>query len=361
MKFFNKLNYTLANEDTTMEYNILPTGMDHVLSVAGSGARVLPLIAKNPKLLTCIDLVPEQLFIAELRIEAVRSLTHSEYLNFWGYPPANISNAERKDLFHKIDLPPDAKSFFTNLFENHNWESILYLGKWEQTFNTFSKVVRAIMGKSVDKLFQQKTLEDQKRYLQSKFPLSRWKCCLFILGNKKVFNALLYKGNFVEKNIPESYFQFYLQTFNRVFNISPVRENYFTNLLFYGQIKFPEGNPIECNKKVFEEIKKSLETTKVKFLRSDLISATKNATSKIDFVSLSDVPSYFKGEIEKNYLQDMKDGLKKGAILVQRHYLHITKSAKRENYVDITSNFQKEINSEKIQAYIPEILKYDGK
>ncbi|NBW81737.1 DUF3419 family protein, partial [bacterium] len=73
--YFNTLNYSLANEDTALELGILPEQRRHVLSVAGSGARVLPLFAKSPQRLTCVDLSQEQLFLTELRIESARVLS----------------------------------------------------------------------------------------------------------------------------------------------------------------------------------------------------------------------------------------------------------------------------------------------
>ena len=47
--YFNQLNYTLGNEDTSLELAILPERVGHVFSVAGSGGRVVPLLAKFPR------------------------------------------------------------------------------------------------------------------------------------------------------------------------------------------------------------------------------------------------------------------------------------------------------------------------
>ena len=84
--FSKKLNYTLANEDTATELAILPRGLKHVVAVAGSGGRVLPLFAQNPQHVSCVDLSLEQLMLTELRIAAAQVLQHSEFLSFFGYP-----------------------------------------------------------------------------------------------------------------------------------------------------------------------------------------------------------------------------------------------------------------------------------
>ena len=114
--YFNKLNYTLANEDTRMELDMLEPGVGHVLCVAGSGGRVLPLLAKGPKRMTCVDLSQPQLYLVELRIESCRALTHKEFLSFWGYPPSPADPDTRKTLFKKIKLSDGAHEFFVGLF-----------------------------------------------------------------------------------------------------------------------------------------------------------------------------------------------------------------------------------------------------
>src|SRR4051812_41277723 len=99
---FKGLVYTLANEDSAFEASILPTDQKVVFAIAGSGSRVLPLLSKNPKKLVCVDLSKEQLYLTELRIESLRSLSHNEFLQFWGYPSQR--QGDRKSLFGKIQF-----------------------------------------------------------------------------------------------------------------------------------------------------------------------------------------------------------------------------------------------------------------
>jgi len=66
---------------------------------------------------------------------------------------------------------------------------------------------------------------------------------LAILGNAAVFNALLYKGHFPKKNIPGSILSFYDDAFTRLFSQGPARENFFLQMVFFGELKYAEGNP----------------------------------------------------------------------------------------------------------------------
>ena len=65
-QFFNKLNYTMSNEDTQFEYDLLDYNQGHVLCIAGSGSRVIPLLAKKPKRLSISDYSIEQLALTSL-------------------------------------------------------------------------------------------------------------------------------------------------------------------------------------------------------------------------------------------------------------------------------------------------------
>lgn len=91
------LNYTLANEDTGFEYSFLKPDSEHIVSVAGSGSRVFPFLAKNPKKVSCIDLSLNQLRLTELRVESTRLLSFAEFQAFWGYH--TCSTIRRQQLF----------------------------------------------------------------------------------------------------------------------------------------------------------------------------------------------------------------------------------------------------------------------
>ena len=107
-EYFSNLNYTLANEDTYIEYALLPMGAKRAFSIAGSGARCLPLLAKNPEVLDIIDMSQEQIYLCELRYESLRQLPEEEWLFFMGYRGAlqsrNPHGDSRLEIFEKLRL-----------------------------------------------------------------------------------------------------------------------------------------------------------------------------------------------------------------------------------------------------------------
>lgn len=361
-KYFNSLNYTLGNEDTTLEVEMIKVlKPESIFSVCGSGGRSLPLINEKTKNISLCDLSKYQLALAELRLKTYKTLTHQDFLIFWGYCPYGEADysRRRKDLFYSLDLTVDTKKFFEELFVEIGFQSLLYLGKWEKTFKILASICKVLLGeKVIDKLFSFHTLEDQKRYYESEFPKAKWKLVLFLLGNKSVFNALLYKGDFIKKNDPETHYQYYFNAFDRLFTTVLARESFFLNLCFFGKLKFHEGNPVESSHETLERIKNS--SCEVSFLASDMIKHLSEGDKKYDFLSLSDVPSYFGGELERKFLQMIKPSLNPGAIVVIRYYLRIC-DTDISGYKDVTNDYADLLRHEKVQMYKVNIYQFGSK
>lgn len=351
--YFNSLNYTIGNEDATLELEVLPEKVSHVFAVAGSGSRIIPLLANNPHLITCIDSSKEQLSISELRIATLRELNYDDFLAFWGYPISTnyIDVDKRKGMFDSLAISSQAREIINSFFENNNWETLLYAGKWERTFKKLSSINRSITGKSGLGIFNCITAEEQEEYLSTKFPRRAWSFVVFILGNAIVFNNLLYKGNFPKKNIPDSLYSFYSKRFDYLFKQDLARKNYFLQLLFFGKLQFPEGLPLECNKEIFDKAKEGLRKTEIKFILGDAITEASKSLAPIDFLSLSDISSYFKPPREQYFLQEIKKNVSQGGIIVNRYYLRYPENLNTDGYHNISDKFKKTIAKEKIQMY----------
>lgn len=353
-KYFTGLNYTLGNEDTGLEVAMIKSlKSKHILSIAGCGSRALPLMAHGAETLTCVDVASAQLALTRLRLGCYKTLSHDEFLIFWGFPPyaAYDYKKARRELFDKIELSSSDRTFFAPIFEAAQWNSILLTGKWERTFQTLSKGLRLLMGKDYAKLLSFEDLTSQTHYYENDFPTKRWQAVLFLLGNKPVFNALLYKGDFIKKNVPETHFDYYQDAFDRLFRNGRARDSFFAHLCFHGELAHADGNTIEAIKENYEGVVKTLKNGGVvETIEKDLLSAAKDLKHPADFVSLSDVPSYFTGELEKNFAQDLKPHLATGAIVVLRSYLRIPE-ADWSGYEEVTMRYSSEIAKEKVQMY----------
>lgn len=357
-KYFSGLNYTLGNEDTSVEIELIKKlKPSKIFSICGSGGRSLPLMHQESTDIALSDLSKEQLMLAELRLTSYQNFTHEEFLLFWGYFPYSSDNdtAKRKELFLKMTLKPETRSFFTNIFNEINYDSLLYLGKWERTFAVFSKANRALLGNDFDKMLRFDNLEDQIKYYKTEFPIKRWKLLIHILGNKTMFNALLYKGDFITKNSPLSHFDYYFQAFDRLFTTDLAQKSFFLHLCFYGKIKSLAGVPVEASLESYNRIHNS--TTAVHYIQEDFVTNLSKGEVQYNFLSLSDVPSYFQGDLEVDFMQKIKPGLASGAIIVNRYYLR-TANCNLDEFIDVTEQFSHLAVLEKVQMYEIRIYKY---
>jgi S-adenosylmethionine-diacylglycerol 3-amino-3-carboxypropyl transferase len=356
--YFAQLNYTLANEDTAVELGVLQENVGHVCAIAGSGGRVLPLFAKKPRRMTCVDVSPIQLELTELRIESARHLEHEEFLAFWGYPPGHeTSPDERRALFSKLELRPTLAAFWRGWFAARGWECMLYEGRWEHTFCRLSKIIRRVLGRGAEGLFQAESSQEFATYLAERFPYRRWLLCLLFLGNATVFNALLYKRSFPKKNIPESFFGFYRRCFDGLFTLGPARESFFLQLVMLGELRYPEGNPLECQPDLFAKVKEGIQGAQIEFRGVDLTRSEVRLAEPIDFLSFSDVPSYFSGELEREYLQRLRDKLAQDGVVVLRYYMHVPEGTRKQGFEDISEDYRELIAREKVGVYKFDLLR----
>lgn len=357
-QYFSDMNYSMANEDTGLEFQMVKQLRPRkIISVCGSGGRALPLICGGAEELVCVDLAKQQLLLLELRKEGIRRFSHKEYLIFWGYAPyyQKRYTEKRQELFESLELSEDCYKYFKTLFMREKFSGILYLGNWESTFVKFSKISKVILGAHAKKACSFDDLDNQREYFKNEFPWKRWNLILHIIGNRSVFNALLYKGHFVKKNVSESFFKYYDQAFKNLFFNDLLKKSFFGQLCFMGEIVYEEGNTVEALPECFELMKKSLkDSCKVSSVKGDLIETIKDY-SDVDFISMSDVPSYFEGKVERNFLQQVRPHLSPKGIVVIRSYLRVP-NVDRSGFIDITEKYSELISQEKVQMYKIEVL-----
>lgn len=358
-KYFTGLNYTLGNEDTTVEFKMTEKlKPKSIFSICGSGGRALPLLNIAAENITLGDLSKEQLHLAALRNATYHQLCFDDFLKFWGYFPyrADDNKNFRKVTFYSLKLDLEVKSFFERVFLELDFESVLYLGKWERTFSVLAKINRSLLGGDYDKILKFDDLADQIAYYQSQFPMNKWRAVIFLLGNKSMFNALLYKGDFIEKNSKLSHFDYYFNAFNRLFSGQLAKESFFLHLCFYGRINSLEGVPVEASSSAYERVNQSKAV--VNYVCADFVSYLSKGEKTFDFLSLSDVPSYFKGDLERDFMQKIRPSLNNGAIIVIRYYLRVS-FVDLSGFTDVTAEYKELIDSEKVQMYDIKVYQYN--
>lgn len=317
--YFEGLNYSLANEDSHIERELLPLGATSVLAVAGSGARVLPLLSKDPETLTVIDLSAAQLALTELRIVLARSVPRDEFLEFLGY--GETSAARRLEIFRSLSLSERTRALClseADRWSPHGW---IYLGKWESHFLKVNRILRSILGRRIDQIFAAPDLAAQVQAYERYWRRGVFRRFLKVFASDFVFNKFLYKGHFAgsRTNRTESRptWQFLDEEFDRIFRTRLVRQSFFLQLMFLGRVAYEDGLPAEADVKVLADVKSS--TTRVSFASENLLESIRR--TPYDFYSLSDTLSYLPSADAATVLSRVHPETSDGARLIFRSFL----------------------------------------
>lgn len=324
-EYFSDLNYTLSNEDTQIEFNLLPDKVETVFSIAGSGARCLPLIAKNPAEIHIVDMSPAQIHLCELRYQAVQALNYDEWLFFMGYrgglQNGNLTEDSRLELFEKIKLSSETYNYWTERKDGWKARGFVLLGRWERHFQKLGMIFRDYLQCDFSEIFQAQSLQEQIDLYHQEWPHKRWKSFLRILASEYVFNKYLYKGHFsgtsenrTDKRPP---YQLVTEEFERVFTTQLARKNYFMQTLFLGSIRHEEGLPFEAHENIFNQVKSS--KTKLHYHCGNLLDHL--PARAYDFISLSDTISYLPVNEATNVLQNLHPQTAPGARVVIRSFM----------------------------------------
>lgn len=336
MAYFEKLNYSLANEDTRIEYDLLPKNTDRVFSISGSGARCIPLIARNPKEIVVVDLAVEQLYLCELRLAAAKALTYEEYLYFTGYRGAlvggNLKGDDRVALFKRLKLSENCQAFWSEHQKDWSPHGFILLGKWENHFQKLGAIFRKGLRMNVRPIFEAHSLDEQLDLYKKHWNTFLFRNFLKLVANEYVFNKFLYKGHFsgsqedkTEKRAP---WLFLDEEFRRLFTTTLVRKNYFLQVLFLGRIYYEEGLPIEATREVFEQTKAS--NTRVEYIQGNLVDVLRSRP--FNFVSLSDTISYLPQDDASNILQTLHKDTPSGSCIVVRSFLRAPQKVNTEGW-----------------------------
>ena len=324
-EYFSDLNYTLSNEDTRIEYDLLPQDADRVFSIAGSGARCMPLIARHPKVLDVVDMSVSQNYLGELRYQAIKVLSYEEYLFFMGYRGALQSGSDEGDdrmhLIERIKLSADAKKYWLDRRDGWVPRGFILLGKWESHFQKLGFMFRNVLQCDFSKVFEAQSLPEQVELYEKHWPHIRWKSFMRIAASEYVFNKFLYKGHFSgssdAKTESRAPWEFLIEEFDRIFRTQMVRKNYFMQILFLGKIAYEEGLPYEAHQAIFDKVKTS--PTKVNYLLGNLLDHLPKKA--YDFISLSDTISYLDQQDANQILQKLHKDTPVKSQMVIRSFL----------------------------------------
>lgn len=231
---------------------------DKILSIGSAGDNSFSLLCGDPELVLAVDVNAVQLHLIELKKAAFLALNYTEFLEFLGFRESQ----KRLVLFENVKeyLSEDLRNFWNErLSEIDN--GIIYSGKFERYFKLFRTRLLPLIHskKTIDKLFEAKTSEEQKMFYTKKWNNWRWKLLFKIFFSKFVMGVFGRDPAFLkEVEVPVGTFIFG-QAEKHLSSVN-CQSNYFLHFILKGS--FGKTLPHYTRKENFEKIKANCDRLK---------------------------------------------------------------------------------------------------
>ena len=155
------------------------------LSIASAGDNSFSLLISNPELVLAVDVNQIQLYLVELKREAIRHLEYEELLQFLGFSKCDF----RIRIYHKIckHLSEKTKKYWDQ-HKDQLSNGIIHEGKFERYFQLFAnKILPWIHTKKhVADLLSEKTEEEQEKFYNKTWNNWRWRFLFKLFFSKTI-------------------------------------------------------------------------------------------------------------------------------------------------------------------------------
>ena len=146
---------------------------DTCLSIASAGDNALALAGAGAGRVIAVDLSPAQIACLELRVAAIRSLTHAQFLELLGQNPS----PDRQTHYRRCRaiLSDDSRRFWDrnpSLID----QGIAQGGKFERYLRAFRRFVLPLVHSrdTVKQLFELESEEDRRNFYEKRWNNKRW-------------------------------------------------------------------------------------------------------------------------------------------------------------------------------------------
>jgi len=180
---FVRIRYAQCWEDADVLLEAMDVqATDTCLSIASAGDNALALVGAGAKRVIAVDLSPAQIACLELRVAAIRTLTHTQFLELLGQNPST----DRQTHYRRCQksLSVESRQFWDqnlSLIEH----GIAQGGKFERYLSAFRRFVLPLVHnrKTVSRLFELESEEDRREFYEQRWNNKRWdRLCRVFFG-----------------------------------------------------------------------------------------------------------------------------------------------------------------------------------
>ena len=186
---FSFVRYANCWEDAALLIGALrPAPGMRLLSIASAGDNSLSLVASGADVVAA-DLNPAQLACAELRLEAIRIMSHPEFLRFAGIQPSDDRLARYQSFRSALTAPSQA---FWDAQRDALERGFIHAGKFERYFHYFRKRVMPLIHRSdtVSALLHPRSAEARRDFYRTVWDNRRWHLLFRLFFSRFVMGRL---------------------------------------------------------------------------------------------------------------------------------------------------------------------------
>ncbi len=248
--------YSMCWEDPDIALSSLNIGKnDNILSICSGGEMIFSFMLKSPLMIYAVDSNIRQLFLAELKLAAIKSLSFEEFTGFIGF----TESSRRVNYFYKIrdSLSERCRKFWENNLQLIKL-GVIHSGKFEYYIAMFRKdILNLLVGRrKIMKYLSMKNISQQKSFFDNEWNGFLWRLFFRIFFSKAIMKILGRDKKyfrFADKNIGRHYYEKSSIGITEI----PAKDNYFMHFLLSGRIPVPfKGHPY-LDKNNFVKLKTS--------------------------------------------------------------------------------------------------------
>jgi S-adenosylmethionine-diacylglycerol 3-amino-3-carboxypropyl transferase len=179
-----KVHYSQCWEDPrVLRDGLEVTPEDDVISIASGGDNTFALLLDHPKSITAVDKNQAQIFLVELKMQAIQNLTYDDFVSFVGARPCQ----NRQRLYSRIrsSLSEQARRYWDAHTESIR-RGIIHCGKFENYFAIFRQIVLPLIHtrKGVKELLEASSLDQQRIAYDEMWDNRRWRWMFLVFFGK---------------------------------------------------------------------------------------------------------------------------------------------------------------------------------
>jgi S-adenosylmethionine-diacylglycerol 3-amino-3-carboxypropyl transferase len=317
-KVFRDILYAQCWEDPEMDRIAFGTKPgDTVFSITSGGCNALSFLLDDPAKVICLDMNRFQNYLLSLKINAFKTLSYDETLEFFGVRPSN----RRWDLYERLKpfLSEEEQLYWSNKKTDLN-RGIIHCGKYERYMHLLKKVFRILIGsKIINELFNASCIEEQRILFQKKWDNFKWKlfCRIFL---SRAFASMLFDKAFYKYLEPSfSFEKYYRSAVRRAVTELPARDNYFLAYILSGNYLI-DNLPVYLKKENYQFIRDRVDRIKIvtSGCQEYLSSLPGDTISKFNFTNIFEWMSI--EEFTLILLETLRIA-KDGAVITYRNHL----------------------------------------